>query len=247
MDTVSFNDVCLKFTGTEHEREGIGTLSEKTSHLILKNYIEPNTQYHEIKVGRRIADIKIGNNITEIQTRAFNLLRPKLAQFLPNNKVTVVFPVAQEKRLCWLDPETGEITDPRKSPKKGSAFDIFPELYRIKMFLHESNLSFRIMLLGVNEYRLRNGWSQDGKKGSSRYEQIPNTLFDEIKIESPVDYLKLLPENLPEIFGSKELAKAAKRTVYRAQTALNVLTHVGAISRIPSEDRSYRYVINKFN
>ena len=180
MNSIRFNEICLKFTGAEREREGIGTLAEKTLHLIIKNYIEPNTDFHEIKVGRKVADIKNSNGIFEIQPRSFDRLRPKLQQFLKENQVTVVYPIAKEKRICWIDPETGEMTPPRKSPKQGSSFDIFKELYKIKMFLLEPNLKFRIMMLGINEYRLRNGWSFDKKKGSTKYESIPNAIFEEI-------------------------------------------------------------------
>jgi hypothetical protein len=244
MDKVLFDAVCQRFVGADRERSGIGTLSEKTLHLVLKNYLEPNEENHEVKVGRKVADIKSDDSITEIQTRSFNLLRPKLAEFLKEHKVTVVFPVAKEKYILWIDPESGEVAEPRKSPKKGSALDIFPELYRIKAFLLDSNIRFKILLLGVNELRLKNGWSKDGKRGSYKYESIPTALFEEFELNSVSDYKKLIPDGLPEMFTSKDFAKASKRTVYRAQTALNVLTHVGAVERVSKKGRSYCYAIN---
>ena len=128
MDKELFNSVCRSFVGIDRRRTGIGTLAEKTLHLVLKNYIDPREVNHEVKVGRKVADIKSGDFITEIQTRNFNLLRPKLTEFLKDYKVTVVFPVAKEKYIYWIDPNSGEVSEPRKSPKKGSALDIFPEL-----------------------------------------------------------------------------------------------------------------------
>ena len=151
MNKEFFAGLCLRFTGAERHREGIGTLAEKTLHLILKHYAEPDERYHEIKVGRKVADVKSGDRITEIQTRSFDRLRPKLFDFLKEHKVTVVYPVAKEKYIYWIDPISDETTDPRKSPKKGSALDIFPELYKIRMFLSEPNLKFRILLLKVDE------------------------------------------------------------------------------------------------
>ena len=39
--------------------EGIGCLSEKTTHAVIKLYLEPDTAYHEQKVvGKMVADIK---------------------------------------------------------------------------------------------------------------------------------------------------------------------------------------------
>jgi len=245
MDKERFLELCVRFTGAEREREGIGTLAEKTLHLILKHYFEPNDELHEVKVGRKVADIRSGDHIIEIQTRNFNLLRPKLTSFLKDHKVTVVFPVAKEKYISWIDPVTGETTPLRKSGKKGSAVDIFPELYKIKMFLLDPGISFRIVLLGVNEYRLRNGWSEDGKLGSYKFETIPVSLFEEIEINDLSDYKKLIPEGLPVEFTSKDFAKTSKRTVYRAQTALNVLNHVGAVERVSRSGKGYRYIIKK--
>ena len=243
MDKTLFDTLCWRFVGGDHARSGIGTLAEKTLHLVLKNYLEPNEDNHEVRVGRKVADIKSGDSITEIQTRSFNVLRPKLAEFLKEHKVTVVFPVAMEKYVYWIDPVSGETTEPRKSPKKGSVLDIFPELYKIKMFLCEPNISFRIILLGVEELRLRNGWSADGKRGSYKHETVPVKLFDEVEINSLDDYKKLLPAGLPEIFTSKDFAKASKRTPYRARTALNVLYHVGAVERISRNSRGYEYKV----
>ena len=243
MDKKLFESVCQKIIGADRRRSGIGTLTEKTLHHVIKNYIDPCENNHEVKVGRKFADIKSGSAITEIQTRSFNLLRRKLTDFLKEHTVTVVFPVANEKYIYWIDPESGETTEPRKSPKKGSALDIFPELYKIRMFLSEPNLKFRILLLKVDEIRLKNGWSADGKRGSYKYENVPVELFDEVEISSLDDYKKLIPDGLPEVFNSKDFAKAAKRTVYRAQTALNVLNHVGVVERVSRNGRGYSYVI----
>ena len=80
---------------------GIGTLSEKTLHSVLKYYIEPCDDFHEVAYCSFVADIMRDGCITEIQTRAFDRLRKKLAAFLPNCPVTVVFPIA-ENRLRFV-------------------------------------------------------------------------------------------------------------------------------------------------
>ena len=51
---------------------GIGTLSEKTLHKILKYYVEPNEEYHEVEYLGSVLDIKGENGIFEIQTRAYD-------------------------------------------------------------------------------------------------------------------------------------------------------------------------------
>lgn len=57
--------------GIKRERQGIGTLSEKTMHAVLKNYYAPDVDMHEIPIENFVADIYTGTEIIEIQTRFF--------------------------------------------------------------------------------------------------------------------------------------------------------------------------------
>ena len=75
-----------------------------------------------------MADIVGENGIIEIQTRGFDRLRKKLSAFLEVCDVTVVYPVAEIKWLCWIDPDTGAISSRRKSPRRGKPQDAFNEL-----------------------------------------------------------------------------------------------------------------------
>ena len=156
-----------KIVGTVRERQGIGTLSEKTVHAVLKNYYAPDEDMHEIPIEGSVADIYTGTEIVEIQTRSFDRMRDKLRKFLPLYPVTIIYPIPYEKWLIWIDEETGEFSSRRKSPVKGNAYAAFRELYKIKNFLLEENLHFKFVFLNMEEYRLLNGWSRDKKKGSS--------------------------------------------------------------------------------
>ena len=48
MDRKSFNQAAAKILSREHENHGIGTLGEKTLHAVVKNYVEPDEDYHEV-------------------------------------------------------------------------------------------------------------------------------------------------------------------------------------------------------
>ncbi|SDM55055.1 hypothetical protein [Acetanaerobacterium elongatum] len=220
---------------------GIGTLGEKTLHAILKHYMEPDTAKHEIKLGGYVADIASETGVIEVQTRNFNSLRSKLACFLEHNEVTVVYPIASTKWLVWVDPETGETTAKRRSPKRGNYCEVFYELYKIKPLLLHPRLKLCLMLIDMEEYRFLDGWSENKKRGSSRYNRIPTELIDELTINTPADYGRLIPNSLPEAFTAKDFAKAAKLSPKSAQTALNVLHSVGAVINIGKRGRSYLY------
>lgn len=241
MDRERFRQACEQVqAGARGAGGGIGTLSEKTLHAVLKRYMEPYEANHETKIGPYVADIVGENGIVEIQTQGFDKLRKKLDTFLSVTDVTVVYPITSTKWLSWVDTDTGETTAKRKSPKRGSFYHCFYELYKIKQQLTHPGLRLLLILLDMEEYRNLNGWSRDRKRGSSRHERIPVALVDELEV-GPGRYGRLIPEALAEPFTSRDFAAAAGLHLHDAQTALNVLHYVKAVSRVGKMGRLYAY------
>ena len=225
MDQKRFEEAKRKIIGVDRQRLGIGTLSEKTVHAIFKDYYEPDEDHQEIPIENYVADIY------------------KLQAFLPMYPVTIVYPIPYEKWLIWIDEDSGELSKKRKSPKKGSTYQAFKELYKIKMFLKDPNIRFKFVLVNMEEYRLLNGWSRDKKKGSTRYDRIPTDLIEEVEIRQPEDYLQFVPYELEEPFHSKDFAKAAHIPLSLAQTVLNILFEMGTIERVGKQGNSYLYCV----
>lgn len=224
-------------------KEGIGTQSERLIHAALKYYLEPRESCHEVKIGRYTADIyqKETGHIFEIQTRGFERLRGKLGAFLPQHKVTVVFPVVHEKTLSWTDPETGEVSKSRKGPKKGSALEILPEIYRIPEYQLNPNLSFLVMLLNVEEFKLLDGWSRDRKRGAHRLERLPRQIAGAVTISGSEDYKALVPKELAESFTRAEFFRAVKMRERKGGYALTALERAGALEHYENQGRRYLY------
>lgn len=243
-DKDRFEQAKKKIIGTKRTRQGIGTLSEKTVHAVLKHYYAPDDAMHEVPVEGYVADIYTGNEIIEIQTRQLDRMRSKLEAFLPLCPVTVCYPVPRNKWLIWIDETSGELSSARKSPVKGNAFMAFPELYKIKMFLKHPNLRIKVVLLDMEEYRLLNGWSKDKKKGSDRYDRIPLEFAEEVDIDGIRDYLQFLPIELQEPFTSKDYAKCVGIRRRLAQVTLNLLTYTGAVERVGKAGNSYLYRVS---
>jgi hypothetical protein len=241
MNKQLFLKVVDEVIGQKPGMNGIGTLAEKTVHSVLKGYYSPDPSNHEIRVGGFVADIYSDNEIIEIQTRNFNKLRRKLHAFLQIAPVTIVYPTHYIKWIRWVNPQTGEISPPRKSPKTGTPYMIFPELYSIKDFLDNPNLHLKIVLMNLEEYRFLDGWSSDKKKGSSRCDRIPTELVREISIYNQEEYRLLIPENLPDEFTSLDFKKASGLSKGNAQTALNILYYVGAVDRVGKKGHSFLY------
>ena len=227
----------------ERERHGIGMQKEKTLHAVLKAYEDPDEDHHEIPIESFIADIyceKTGT-ITEIQTANFGYLREKLDAFLPLYHVTVVYPIPASKWITWIDPETGELEKRSRSPKKGSFYSAFRELYRISSYLDHPNLSIKLILLDMEEYRLRDGWSRDGKRGSHRYDRVPTRIVGETLITEPRDYMQFIPYELEEPFTAKELAESCGQKGKSFSTEALILRKMGVIEQVGKRGRSYLY------
>lgn len=239
----AFEAAKRKIIGVDRQRLGIGTLSEKTVHAILKNYYEPDEDKQEIPIENYVADIYADGQIIEIQTGQFNRMRDKLKSFLPLYPVTIVYPIPRQKWIVWIDEESGALSQRRKSPAKGNPYVAFAELYKIKGFLKDPNLRIKLVLMDVEEYKLLNGWSRDKKKGASRYDRIPLELVEEVEIERTEDYMQFVPSELDGEFTSKEFAKAAHIPVPLAQTVLNILYHVGILTRVGKKGNTYLYEV----
>ena len=241
IDKERFEEAKKKVIGRDRQRLGIGTLSEKTVHAVLKNYYEPDEEHQEVPIENYFADIYRAGEIIEIQTRNFNIMREKLKTFLPLYTVTIVYPIPWEKRLFWINEESGELSARRKSPAKGSPYPAFKELYRIKMFLKYPNLRIKLVFLNMEESRLLNGWSRDKKKGSVRYDRIPTELVREVETACIQDYMQFVPYELQERFTVKDFAKAAHISVGLAQIVLHILNYLEIVQRVGRKGKAYLY------
>lgn len=244
MDREAFDRAIREIVYEERERYGIGTLSEKTVHAVVKHYMEPNADYHEVPLEGFVADIFRDESVTEIQTANFNKLRRKLERFLPLYPVTIVYPVPATKWVIWVDPETGLEVSKRKSPKKGSPYQAFRELYRIKPFLAHPNLSVLFLFIDMEETKLLDGWSRDKKRGATKHDRIPLGLVDEMMFERVEDYRMMIPPELSN-FTTREYAKSTKIPLAQAQTALNIFYSLEVVERVGKQGNSYLYEVRE--
>nr|WP_330410399.1 peptidase T [Butyrivibrio fibrisolvens] len=230
-----------KFLGRSYERNSIGILQEKTLHSIVKDFYAPSDDAKEIRVGDFVADICYEDKIVEIQNGNFTHLVPKLEAFLPKYKVTVVYPIPYRKWMCWIDPETGELTK-RNAPRGCfNLYKVFRDLYSIRKYLDHPGFTLILTCLELEEYRLLDGWSKDHKKGSHRYDRIPLNLLDEIVIKGKEGYNRFLPDELTDEFTIKEFQKLVRYRGKYFGTAIKVLEQLGLIERCGMRKRAYLY------
>ncbi len=241
MNTLLFEQAINTVINAPRTENGIGTLGEKTVHAVLKNFLSPDQVNHEIKYKNYYADILTPEGIIEIQTGNFDRLRGKLPVFLEDFPVTIVYPIAHTKWLLWVDKESGEVSPKRKSPKTGKAYQILPELYKIKDYLDCPGLTIHIYFIDLEEYKFLNGWSKNKKMGAEKADRIPVNLAGEMLLEKPSDYKQLLPEGLADTFVSKEFAKASGLGGISLSSALKVLLQMEVIEKTGKKGNAFLY------
>ena len=242
MDELSFAAACRAVEAVGRVDQGVGTLGEKTLHAVLKRMIEPDVSRHEVKLGRYTADVLNAHGVFEIQTRNLHKLKPKLTALLPYYSVTVVVPVIETKWLLTMDPETGELTGRRKSPKRGKPVDLLPELAYLKPLLLDPNLSFLLIRLEGEQLRKLTGQK---RRPVTPLEFAPTRFLGTVRLKTAEDYAALLPPDLPKEFTARDLGKALGLAAGQSSAAAGVLCHVGAIRRIGREKSAYLYTIAK--
>ena len=244
-DLKRFEAAREKIIGLERLRPGIGTLSEKTVHAVVKNFIEPDDEKHEIPVAGFVADILTDasgyEEIIEIQTRAMYKMKKKLDTFLRMYPVTIVYPIPREKKLCWVDEDTGEVSKPRKSNKKGTDYVAFSEIYGLKDYLLHPNIRFKLLFMDMTEYKILNGYGPSRKIRAEKYDRIPESLIGWTDLSCPEDYMQLIPADLPDEFKVDDFSKSTKLRRDEAGMAVQILRTVGVIEKIGKDKRAYVY------
>ncbi len=225
----------------EQGTDGIGTLSEKWLHQIVKRYLTEDVSCHEIRVDasrRFVSDVRVGDHAFEVQTGSFAPMAKKIAYYLDHTDltVTVVHPIPVSRQLCWIDPVTHEISPPRRVPKRGKASDVLAALYPLLPYLTHPRLQIRVLLLEVQDFKLLS--SSSPKRRGERFERIPTALLEDRSFLSPSDFLPLLPPNLPSPFTVKQFSSASRIRGRDAYSAVRVLAALGLLSPAPPIGRS---------
>lgn len=224
--------------------KGVGTLTEKSVHSVLKYYYAPDEKYHEIPVGTHVADACVDGEIYEIQTRQFYRMNEKLGEFLNTREmdVTIVYPVSVVNTIIWIDPETGEVNKSRttKTPKK--VYKVFRELYGIRDYLSHERLHLIIAELSTEDYRLLDGFGKEKKSRATKTDKVPVDFLCERRLDKLTDVVSLLPKDLPKRFTGKDFARLTALGPNDASVAVLLLHRLGVAER-QKVGKSYEYIL----
>ena len=224
------------------KQNSISTYNEKSLHAELKKLYLRKEYKSEVYVNGYIVDILTDDQqIIEIQTKGFAVIKRKLTNLIQTHKIKLVYPLAFEKYLFLYDKSEKNILYKRKSPKKQTIIDIVNELIWIKPILAHRNFSLDVVFIKENEIRRNDGKGSWRRKGISI---VDRNLIKVIKIQSfrkKKDYKCLLPGDCVKQFTNKQLANILNISLRKTQKITYCLTEIGLLKKIDNKGRAYVY------
>jgi len=229
-------------------KPSIGTRNESSLHRALKLQYAGYRGKTEIKAGEFVTDGKRADGeYIEVQTGSFAPLEKKLKKISKNAKVRVIYPVFVKKIIEVYKPsrgrkKCGKLLYRRKSPLKGTQWDIFDALvYSPKLPLIKG-VTIEIVLLDITEKRIKDGKGSRRRKGISIYDKELILLHESVHLKKTADYRRFVPFMKNEVFISSLLAERAGIAKRTARKALYVLTKMKIVKRIGKKGNSWKYV-----
>ncbi|HSF82335.1 MAG TPA: hypothetical protein VLA49_13930 [Anaerolineales bacterium] len=175
--------------------------NETSLHAAIKNWYAQPGDIIESQVGGYRVDIVRNSLLIEIQTKNFSRLKEKLNFLLDKHRVHLVYPIPILKWIKRIDQNTR-----RLSPKKGKIDHIFQELIYITQLLNNPNLSLEVLFIHEEEIRQNDGRGSWRRKGISIVDRKLLAVIDNVTLDFPASFMRLLQGFDRHEFTSKDVA-----------------------------------------
>ncbi|GHV78464.1 hypothetical protein AGMMS49944_02550 [Spirochaetia bacterium] len=220
---------------------GIGTKREGSLHRALKFRYTGVMGNIEVNRGGYVCDgVSESGEMIEVQTGSFGPLKKKVPELLRLGPVRIVHPIIIRKSIETWD-EAGVLLRSRKSPRKGSAWDLFKALIYAPELPLLPGLSLELALLDVLEKRILDGKGSWRRKGASIADKSVTEYHETMVFTAPRDYRYFLPFKARENFTVRGLAEKAGIPAAVAGKTLYVLTRIGLAKRVGKEGNAWVY------
>ncbi|MDR0601424.1 MAG: hypothetical protein LBG42_03515 [Treponema sp.] len=219
----------------------IGTERESALHRALKFHYTGAGGTTESSLGGYVCDgIRDDGEIIEVQTGSFGPLREKVSVFSARGRVRVIYPVTVVKYIELLD-EAGNPLHRRKSPRRGTEWDLFYHLLYAPELPLIPGLVIELALVDVLEKRTNDGRGSWRRRGASITGRELAAWRGTVSLEKPADYLRFVPFGANDEFTVKDLAEKAGINTPLAQKTLYVLFKMGLVERTGKRGRGFLY------
>lgn len=215
---------------------------ESSLHEAVKNWYSHPGDLLEQWVDGYVVDIVRNELLIEIQTGNFLAIKDKIMNLIAKHNLRLVLLVAKQKWIIKLGSDEREILSKRKSPKKGRVEEVFDELVYLPKLIKDSNFSLDVLLIHSEEVLIDDGLGSWRRRKWSVLDRHLLKVVDIVMLNSPSDFLELLPKNLSFPFTVAELAKELKLRVSLAQKMAYCLRKMDVIKLAGKRGRAFLYV-----
>lgn len=229
----------------------IGTRHESSLHRTLKLHYAGTRRRTEKAVAGFVADgISAGGEYIEVQTGSFGPLREKIRELAARGGVQIIHPVIAVKYIEVFEPSSGRPAGAakkgtplyrRKSPRKGSLWDLFYALVYAPELPLIPGVRIELPLVEVTEKRLKDGKGSWRRKGISILDRELTAWHDCVSLKSPKDYRRFVPFKKNEKFTVALLAERVGIDSRLAGKTLYVLTKMKLVRRIGKQGNALVY------
>jgi hypothetical protein len=178
--------------------------------------------------------------LVEIQTTNFTAFKPKLKVLLPDYRVRIVHPIAQDRWIQRVTEDNQHITR-RKSPKHGRLEEVFTELVRLPVLACHPNFYLEVLLIKDEVV-----WRDDGRgswrrKGWSVADRRLIEVVEAIQLDQPEHYAAMLPPDLSRPFTNLELSEHLNLRRRLAEKMTYCLRKMGLLEVVGKKSRHNLY------
>jgi hypothetical protein len=221
----------------------IGTEKESSLHRALKAEYAGEDGELEAPCGGFVCDAISGEGVAiEVQTGSFGPLVKKLRWLCAEREVRVIYPVIVVKHIEVYETD-GALRYRRKSPRKGTEWDVFDALIYAVELTGLSHLSITLALVDVVEKRVDDGKGSWRRKGISIRDKVLEAQRGNVLLSCKKDYLRFAPFDRDDEWTTRGLAEKVKIPVTLARKTIYVLSRMGLVVQTGKKGHARLYKI----
>jgi hypothetical protein len=176
----------------------------------------------------------------EVQTGSFAPLREKAKTLTQNASLRIIHPIIVKKQIELYDT-SGQKLHSRKSPKKGSIWDLFKVLVYAPELPLLKNLTVELALVDVVEKRVNDGSGSWRRKGVRIDDRLLEAWHHSVRLKGLKDYRQFVPFKKNELFTVRNLAEKAGINAALARKTLYALAKMGLVEKAGRQGRALVY------
>ena len=218
----------------------IGTKKESGLHRSLK-FRYTGSGDTETLAGSYVCDGRTNEGeLIEVQTGSFGPLKEKAKKLTKTGKLRIIHPIIVQKYIELYDIK-GQLIRSRKSPRKGSEWDLFNALIYAPELPLLKNLTIELAIIDAIEKRIDDGKGSWRRKGVSISDRLLGAWHHSIVLEGQKDYLQFIPFKKKEPFTVRDLGEKTGINTTLARKVLYTLTKMGLVEQAGKQGRARLY------